>query len=105
MIIYLVGCKLDLEDIRKVPKRKAEEYAKSIDATCLTEVSAKTGENVKEVSMILMQLFEKLARSLNKKYMASQNFRELVNPVVNDESPMRAQSFSLENRFSQKRQS
>ena len=48
-VVWLVGCKLDLEDIRKVSKKRAEEYAKSIDATGLMEVSSKTGENVKEV--------------------------------------------------------
>jgi len=29
-MIWLVGAKLDLEDIRKVPKAKVEQYAKSI---------------------------------------------------------------------------
>ena len=31
-MIWVVGAKLDLEDIRKVPKVKVEQYAKSIDA-------------------------------------------------------------------------
>lgn len=46
-MIWVVGAKLDLEDIRKVPKAKVEQYAKSIDAVGMMEVSAKTGENVK----------------------------------------------------------
>lgn len=31
-MIWVVGAKLDLEDIRKVSRTKVEEYAKSIDA-------------------------------------------------------------------------
>ena len=42
-MIWLVGAKLDLEDIRKVPKVKVEQYAKSIEAVGAMEVSAKTG--------------------------------------------------------------
>ncbi|TXI93975.1 MAG: hypothetical protein E6Q33_01495 [Neisseriales bacterium] len=42
-LIWVVGAKLDLEDIRKVPKKKAEEYSKSIDAVGFSEVSSKTG--------------------------------------------------------------
>ncbi len=42
-----MGTKLDLEDIRKVPKKNVEDYAKSIDAIGMSEVSAKTGENVR----------------------------------------------------------
>lgn len=42
-MIWVVGCKLDLEDIRKVPKIKVEQYSKSINAVGHMEVSSKTG--------------------------------------------------------------
>lgn len=46
-VIYLVGTKLDLEDVRKVTKEEGEVYARSIGAAGFIEVSAKTGENIK----------------------------------------------------------
>lgn len=46
-MIWVVGTKLDLEEIRKVPRSEAEEYAKSIQAGGMIEVSSKTGENIK----------------------------------------------------------
>jgi len=42
-MVWVVGAKLDLEDIRKVPRIKVEQYSKSIDAAGMMEVSAKTG--------------------------------------------------------------
>lgn len=47
-----MGSKLDLEDARKVAKEEGEAYCKSINAVFFQEISAKTGENVKEVTKI-----------------------------------------------------
>lgn len=52
-VYYLVGTKLDLEDVRRVPKEEGEGYCKSIKATFFLEISSKTGENVKEVEVWL----------------------------------------------------
>ena len=48
IVIGLVGNKLDLEAKRAVTKAQGEEKAKAYGAIFL-EVSAKTGENVKEI--------------------------------------------------------
>lgn len=74
-VYYLVGTKLDLEDVRRVPKEEGEGYCKSIKATFFLEISSKTGENVKE-------LFDKIAKHLFKKYQSSKAFKELVRPVA-----------------------
>lgn len=55
-IVFLVGTKLDLElqsGMRKVTSEEGANYKKSINADAFMEVSAKTGENVKEVYFIL----------------------------------------------------
>jgi hypothetical protein len=47
-----VGTKLDLElqgGMRKVTSEEGRKYRKSINGDAFVEVSAKTGENVKEV--------------------------------------------------------
>jgi hypothetical protein len=48
-VFFLVGTKLDLEDVRKVGKEEGEAYGKEIKAAFFQEISSKTGENVKEV--------------------------------------------------------
>ena len=50
-IFFLVGTKLDLEDHRKVSREEGEAYANTINAVFFQEISAKTGENVKEVTI------------------------------------------------------
>ena len=51
------------------------EYLREIGGAYFIEVSAKTGENIKE-------LFEKAARIMYKKYQASGSFRNLVRPAL-----------------------
>lgn len=53
-IIWLIGTKLDLEERRKVSKNKIEVYSKKVKAVGCMEVSAKTGENVKEVDSVII---------------------------------------------------
>ena len=48
VFVCLVGNKIDLEDIRVISKEEAEEYAKENNMYYL-EVSAKTGEGIKEL--------------------------------------------------------
>jgi GTPase SAR1 family protein len=48
-VFFLIGTKLDLEDVRKVNKEEGEAYAKGIGSVFFQEISSKTGENVKEV--------------------------------------------------------
>lgn len=48
----MFGNKLDLEEFRQVPKEEGEALAQSVRAV-FGEVSAKSGENVNEVCMIL----------------------------------------------------
>ena len=42
-----------------------------------------------------IQLFEKLAKTLYKKFNSSDSFKELVQPMLVDDSPMKTQSFNL----------
>ena len=59
VIKMLVGAKCDLDGDRKVQKDQAEKFATKYGMEFM-EVSAKTSLNVEEV-------FEKLAREINKK--------------------------------------
>lgn len=47
--LFLIGCKCDLEDLRKVPTSSAQELAKNYQMSLFMETSAKTGFNAQEV--------------------------------------------------------
>ena len=42
-MFFMVGTKLDLEDVRKVSKEEGEQYAKEVKAVFWQEISSKTG--------------------------------------------------------------
>jgi GTPase SAR1 family protein len=98
-IVFLVGTKLDLElqsGMRNVTSEEGKKYRKSINADAFMEVSAKTGENVKEVFFChILKLFEKLGKILVRKYNESSVFRCLVSPMSTEDTPSKAESFNL----------
>ena len=57
---FLVGTKVDLEEMRKVSYQEGEELAKKIGAATFMETSALTSQNVDE-------LFRELTRSIGVK--------------------------------------
>lgn len=57
-IRVVVGNKIDLADSREVDSNKATDYTLSIGAVKLFEVSAKTGEGVKEIFQYIADLPE-----------------------------------------------
>ena len=60
VIPILVGNKNDLEDLRMVPRKSAEAFAKKIKALTYIETSAKTGLNVDEsFNLITKKLIER----------------------------------------------
>lgn len=71
IVLAIAGNKCDLEDLREVNKKDAEEYAKEINAIFI-ETSALTAVNVPE-------LFMKIARSLPKDDMYSLRSTSTVN--------------------------
>ncbi|CCC68847.1 hypothetical protein NCAS_0B07630 [Naumovozyma castellii] len=82
LVIFLVGNKLDLcegeEDLRAVDTSEAKAYAEEQNLL-FTEVSAKTGQGVKEV---FRSIGEKLYASKKDEILAKKN-RELGNRVNN----------------------
>lgn len=42
-MFFMVGTKLDLEDVRKVSKEEGEQYAKEVKTVFWQEISSKTG--------------------------------------------------------------
>ena len=69
-LVYLVGNMIDLEDKREVKRLEAETYADSKGFHGFYEVSAKSGENVNQYS--LLRFFTQLAQTLyNRQAQAS----------------------------------
>ena len=65
-MFFVLGTKLDLEDVRKVPREDGEAYSKSIKAHSFHEISSKTGENVKEVTLSLVSFSTSCASSCSR---------------------------------------
>ena len=49
VVVYLIGNRVDQEELREVPRATAEEYCKSIKIDRFYETSALTGFNVQDV--------------------------------------------------------
>ena len=62
----LIGNKIDLEKERKISKENGEKFAKENDME-FVEVSAKTGEGIKELEYILAKIIYKEFKEKNKK--------------------------------------
>ena len=61
----LVGKKCDLEDKREVKKEKGKELSDELGFCNFFEVSAKTGENVEEAFMFLLEeIYYKLFKTI-----------------------------------------
>jgi translation initiation factor IF-2 len=62
---------VDLEEERKVGRDVAEELLKKIGAVYYIETSAKSNIGIEDVILYVMQLFQKAAEFMYKKYSTS----------------------------------
>ena len=66
VVIYLVGCKIDLEEERKVTKKDGEKLAEELGLPFL-EASGKSGINVNEVFDDIVERIDDVYGNLSKK--------------------------------------
>ena len=66
--IFLIGNKIDLEDQRKIPREKAENFKNDYELDFFMETSAKTGMNAQE-------LFAEAAKLLYQDYTKYKNVK------------------------------
>jgi len=62
----LIGNKVDLEDLRKIPAKNAEDLMNASNAVAFFEASAKTGENVENAFQLLAEAVFKFLNAESK---------------------------------------